>query len=179
MTVVRAPSEIDHLRDELIEALDGLEPVDRAIMERLLVSQIFDPVAAFYYLEDRSSAALYLWPLTPVDIDRGGAFLHLFQRPIAQEVFHSHLADSRSQILSGSYVERWRPLAWSAEGEVTRQWRAGDVIERKADEGHQLSLPDGCPYVLTRYTVGPRIRQETFTEDEMWLPRERIAGEIR
>jgi hypothetical protein len=71
--------------------------------------------------------------------------------------FHSHEYDNKSVILSGGYIEVWRPRAWDAAGQRTREFRTGDTIFRKADEGHYLTLLPGLNYALTAFGMGPHV----------------------
>jgi hypothetical protein len=155
------------LHSELVATIAALEPGDRALMSDLLGDKLYEPLAAFPMDEADGASGVFIWNTTPVDIARGGDFIHLFLPPIQFECFHSHYADSSSSILAGGYDELWRPKAWREDGQVERRLRKGDYVERRADEGHYVRLPPDIPYALTRYKVGPASRQSAWHYDPL------------
>ena len=168
MTVFLRKRWTSAMRAEFAATLKTLEPADHRLMRDLLGDKLRRPYASFQMPEANDRAGVYIWNLTPMDdVAQGAETVHLFLPPCQFDPFHSHVHDSNSRILAGGYDEIWRPQAWRADGQVTRQWRKGDYVERRADEGHYLTLPPEIPYALTRYNAGPAIRRSTWEYDPL------------
>lgn len=88
--------------------------------------------------------------------------VHLLTPKIVDDYFHSHLWLNESTILSGGYVEIYRPEAWSPAGQTTRTFRTADKIARNADCGHHLTLLPDLQYTLTAFITGPAIRERRW-----------------
>jgi hypothetical protein len=84
--------------------------------------------------------------------------LHLICRSDPQPDPHDHPWDFVTVLLAGTYRE------WTLDG--WREYHAGDIVHRHADDAHRLELD--AP-VLTAVTVGPVRRRWGFHTAAGWV----------
>jgi hypothetical protein len=81
-------------------------------------------------------------------------FLHIMMGDDPTGELHDHDWDNVTFGLGGRMIE-----TYGSEGvkHGERDIIQGTIIHRNADETHSLRL-DGCPYAMTLFTIGPKIR---------------------
>jgi hypothetical protein len=99
---------------------------------------------------------MYDWMLSAWSEVRPITYLHLFGPLIANVPMHSHPADGITTIVVGELIETYRPRMTDPAGQNVRHLRPGDIVIRRAKEGHHLALAPGCDYAITLYTFGRR-----------------------
>jgi hypothetical protein len=113
---------------------------------------------------------LYRWEIIPRNKE-GNIYFHIQVASDPERPLHDHPWDNFSVILSGGYDEIWCRDPPPLRGvEVTRKFRKGNTIYRRATEAHRLVLPPDIPYTMTLFTTGPKIREWGFWYPDGWRP---------
>jgi hypothetical protein len=91
-------------------------------------------------------------------------YLHEILRSDDDRAGHDHPWPNTSFVIEGQYEEIafWRDQPWVEEYRCTR--RAGDVVQRQAEDTHRLILPDGGR-AISLFLTGPKVRDWGF-----WCP---------
>lgn len=135
-------------------------------------SRIFKPDVT---LAPDGNPYLFRWYLMD-ERDRGSVMIHMQVASDPERPLHDHPWDNQSLILSGRYVEELQ--VDPPYGRVVRaERRARDYIDRSAEWAHRLIVPEGVPYVLTRFTAGPKVRNWGFWYPDGWHHNQRHVDE--
>lgn len=95
-------------------------------------------------------------------------YFHVQVASDPERPLHDHPWDNFSVILSGGYDELWDPAPYTIGDDfhpVTRKFRKGDTVKRKATEAHRLLLPADIPYTMSLFSTGPKVNDWGF-----WYP---------
>lgn len=87
-------------------------------------------------------------------------YLHKFLRSDDDRALHDHMYDNISILLKGEYIEITRTHGLT-------QYKAGDIIFRRAKKPHRILLDEGKP-VWTLFFCGPRYREWGFHCPQGW-----------
>lgn len=160
-----------------IRAIMGLLPYDFA-KDRDTYAQLPDLVewaetimssrpADFLIKPDGPDSDVYMerWYVIPRN-EIAGIYLHRILRS-DKDVMHDHPWDTTSIILKGSYVEEM------PGGSSVR--KAGDRIDRRAEQAHRLVLADDQP-VISLFFTGPKIRDWGFHCPKGWVGWQEFTG---
>jgi hypothetical protein len=120
---------------------------------------------------------LYRWELTPNPVrhERGGTYFHIQVASDPERPLHDHPWDNASVILAGGYCELLNRAPWADAVTVELQRRPGDFIPRQAEWAHRLILPDGIPYTMSLFTMGPRYRRWGFWTPQGWVDASEVS----
>lgn len=151
-----------------IHTLEDLQVWARARMQRRPDFVIGDPDRPY----------LRRWWIVPRN-EYCNVYLHEILRSDDDRAGHDHPWRNRSLVIDGEYrevvFENARP--WVEYQRLTR--RAGDVVERHAEDTHRLIVPEGGRAV-SLFITGPKVREWGFwcPEGRGWVHWEQFtAGE--
>jgi hypothetical protein len=154
--------------------LDVLTADDYKIAVRILKG----PRKADLVIAPDGKPYLYRWHLFHLDEGLGfGQYLHIQVASDPERPLHDHPWDNSSVILAGGYVET---LDFNLDGSdplvFTR--KVGDMVHRVATVAHRLELPDGVPYTMTLFTMGPKIREWGFWYPDGWVHNKEVVRTV-
>lgn len=143
-----------------------LTPEDLSLAESILgyPTRIIDPDLV---IAPDGQPYLYRWHVIEKS-NMANVYLHVQVASDPERPLHDHPWDNFSVILSGSYDELWDPAPGIGDQgwhPVTRKFRKGDTVKRKATEAHRLLMPAGIPYTMTLFSTGPKVNDWGF-----WYP---------
>lgn len=150
-------------------------PEDRKLLVSMLGGKWREPDAI---IAPDGKPYIYRWHLVPRN-DVGNAYLHLQVADDPERPLHDHPYDNQSVILAGGYRETYwlYPPATSTQGE--RKVKVGSVVQRQAEQAHRLFLLPDCPYTISLFSTGPRIREWGFWFDQIrWRPHTEVIEEL-
>lgn len=175
MCACPAPDLKSHLT--VCEPVAGLVPEPKKFPWEMLSAR--DMRIAMQYIDssrdpdlvidsEHSGPYLYRWHLVPRN-EISGVYFHIQTASDPERPLHDHPWDNMSVILSGGYDEVVQ--VEPPHGDVrVHKVRAGNVVFRQAKFAHRLILPDGIPYTMTQFTMGPKRRKWGFWIDGTWYP---------
>jgi hypothetical protein len=102
---------------------------------------------------------LQRWFIVPRN-EEMNIYLHRFLHSDEDRARHDHRGDNRSWLLQGQYIED------TEDGR--RLVRAGETVDRKAEQPHRVELIDGEPAV-SLFLIGPIRRDWGFHCPEEWV----------
>lgn len=106
-------------------------------------------------------------------------YLHEILRSDDDRAGHDHPWDNRSFVIEGEYSETtyWDNVPWDVMQIYARS--AGDVISRRAEDTHRLTVPEGGRAV-TLFTTGPKVREWGFwcPNGRGWVPWEEFTAGV-
>jgi hypothetical protein len=155
-------------RPELIDLFIKMPEKHRKIWERMTGGETGKRCSPDVTIAPEGAPYLYRWYMQPNDKTQSNEMFHIQVASDPERPLHDHPWDNVSVILAGKYDEILCADPQSGMAPMTVRRKKGDVVLRYAYYAHRLVLPEGTPYVMTRFVTGPKLREWGFWYPDGW-----------
>ena len=155
-------------RPELIDLFIKMPEKHRKIWKRMTIDRIGGLYSPDVTIAPEGTPYLYRWYMQPNDKAQSNEMFHIQIASDPERPLHDHPWDNVSVILAGKYDEILNICPDQMKVPITVRRNKGDIVLRYAYYAHRLVLPEGTPYVMTRFVTGPKLRDWGFWYPDGW-----------